>query len=103
MVLARIDRLIRLGPSGRNLAVPVRIDDRRTPARRLLRIVRLVPGVDVDPSDVPRLAEVQEVVVVELVVVGPEARVNRGELLRLRVVDRGLSAGLGEGMILAKL
>ena len=91
VVQRRADGRVRLGPLG-DPPVAGGVDDRRAPPLRRLGVVRLVPGVHVDPPDGAVLTEIQEVVVAHLVVVGGEAGVDLLEGAGRRVIDRDLPA-----------
>src|SRR5438094_58162 len=51
MIPGRVDRLIRLGPSQIDLAVPIGVDNTGAPALGSFGVMGLVPGIDVDPGD----------------------------------------------------
>src|SRR5262249_22771765 len=102
LVLPRLFRLIGLDPCIA-LAIAVGVDDQRRPALRLARVARLPEQFRVDPADEGELvlqivAEPQRVVRIlpEVQVVGSEASVDEGELLRLRVIDSDLTRVLHE-------
>ena len=85
VILLRVDRLIRLGPAGGDLAVSVCIDDAGAPSLRCTRVVRLVERNGVEPTDCVVLPEDQVVVFVEHVMVRGKAAVDHRELFRLRI------------------
>ena len=99
LVLGRIDRILRADVRIA-LAVAVGVEDEARPPLRLLRVVRLVPHLRVQPAE-DRVAHAEVVepervvrVLGEIEVMRVETEVDVGELLRLRVVHRRLPHGL---------
>ena len=91
-VLAGLGRLARLGPLVAH-AVAVGVEHERCPALRLHGVAGLVEQVGVEPAGHrAAAAHPQDVVLVELEVMGAEAGVDEGVLHRARFEDRQLPA-----------
>ena len=96
----------RLIPRLRDLAVTICIEHSRTPSLRPLLVTGLVVEPGVQPADdIAVAAEPERVILVltKLQVVRTEARINEHELFVGRVVERGMTTGTTDRIVLSEL
>ena len=94
MIPGRVDRLIRLGPSQIDLAVPIGVNNTGAPALGSCGVMGLVPGIDVDSGDSTANPKVDEVIFTNLVMIRAKACIDVVPLACLRIVDSQLTITL---------